>query len=100
MDRRWSNAEVTLPVGFGGRLVEHVGIDIHEGRILALSSGKAMRAVGPRGAAASAIAKPSTFRRWISTSIRYGDSIACTSVERRKLWYDGGGRLLERQKSQ
>lgn len=39
------------------------------------------------------------------TSIRYGDSIACTSVERRKPWYDGGGGgqlwpLLEPPKSQ
>ena len=41
----------------------------------------------------------------ISASIRYGDSIACTSAERRKPWYDGGNgaqiwRLLERQNSQ
>ena len=36
---------------------------------------------------------------------RYGDSSACTPVERCKQWYDGDGgaqiwRLLERQKSQ
>ena len=50
---------MTLPVGFGGRLVEHVGIDIDEGQILALFLSEAMRVVGPRGAAASATAKPS-----------------------------------------
>jgi hypothetical protein len=47
----------------------------------------------------------SRFCRLVSTSIRYGDSIACTSVERRKAWYGGdtGSQiwpLLERQKSQ
>jgi hypothetical protein len=59
MDRRWSDTEVALHVGFGGRLVEHVGIDIDQGQILALLLSEAMRAVEPRGAAASAIAKPS-----------------------------------------
>jgi hypothetical protein len=49
--------------------------------------------------------RPEADEAEISTSIRYGDSIACTSVERRKSWYDGGGGsqiwpLLERQKSQ
>jgi hypothetical protein len=59
MDRRWSAAEVALHVGFGGRLVEQVGIDIDEGQMLALFLSEAMRAVGARGAAASATAKPS-----------------------------------------
>jgi hypothetical protein len=36
MDRRWSDAEMTLHVGFGRRLVEHVPVDVDEGQILAL----------------------------------------------------------------
>ena len=36
MNRRWSDAEVALHVGFGWGLPEHVRIDIDEGQILAL----------------------------------------------------------------
>ena len=50
MDRGWTDAEMPLHVGFGGRLVEHVGIDVDEGQILTLFLGEARRAGGPRGA--------------------------------------------------
>jgi hypothetical protein len=42
MDRRWTDAEVALHVGSGRRLVEHVGIDIDEGQILASFLSEAM----------------------------------------------------------
>ena len=50
MDRRWSNAEMALHVGFGWGLAEDVRIDIDEGQILALLFGEAMRAGAARGA--------------------------------------------------
>ena len=50
VDRRWSDAEMTLHVGFGGSLVEHARIDVDEGQILALLIGDAMRAGAARGA--------------------------------------------------
>ena len=50
VDRGWSDAKMPLHVGFGGRLAEHVGIDVDEGQILALLFGEAMRADAARGA--------------------------------------------------
>ncbi len=50
MDRRGTDAEVTLHVGFGRRLMEHAGIDVDEGQIVALLLGEAMRAGAARGA--------------------------------------------------
>ena len=48
MDRGWTDAEMALHVGFGWRLVEHVGIDVDEGQILTLFLGEARRAGGAR----------------------------------------------------
>jgi hypothetical protein len=50
MDGRWSDAEMTLHVGFGRRLVEHARVDVDEGQVLALLLGEAMRAGAARGA--------------------------------------------------
>ena len=50
MNRWRADTEVPLHVGFGRRLMEHVGIDVDEGQILALFLAEAMRAGGPRGA--------------------------------------------------
>jgi hypothetical protein len=41
---------MALHVGFGRSLVEHAGIDVDEGQILALLLGEAMRADAARGA--------------------------------------------------
>lgn len=50
VDGRWSDAEVTLHVGFGRALAEHALVDADEGQILALLLGEAMRSDAPRGA--------------------------------------------------
>ncbi|WP_269434429.1 hypothetical protein [Vineibacter terrae] len=40
---------MALHVGFGRSLVEHAGVDMDEGQILALLFGEAMRAGAARG---------------------------------------------------
>ena len=50
VDGRWSDAEMPLYVGFGGRLAEHVRIDVNEGQVVALLFGEAMRAGVAHGA--------------------------------------------------
>ena len=50
MDRRRTDAEMPLHVGFGWRLTEHALIDVDEGQVLALPFGEAMRAAAARSA--------------------------------------------------
>jgi hypothetical protein len=42
MDRGRADTEVPLHIGFGGGALEHVGIDIDEGQVLALLIGEAL----------------------------------------------------------
>ena len=44
VNRRRTDPEVALHIGFGGWTLEHVRIDIDEGQILALLFGEALRA--------------------------------------------------------
>ena len=50
MDRRGSDAEMTLHVCFSWRLMEHARIDVDEGQIVTLFFSEAMRAGAARGA--------------------------------------------------
>ena len=50
VDRRWTDAEMTLHVGFSWSVTEDVRVDVDEGQIVALLFGKAMRAGAARGA--------------------------------------------------
>ena len=50
MDRRRADAEVTLYVGLGGRLAEHVAIDVDEGEVVALLLGEPVQACAARAA--------------------------------------------------
>lgn len=50
VDGRWSDAEVSLHVGFGWSLTKHALVDADEGQILALLLGEAMWADAAHGA--------------------------------------------------
>ena len=50
VDGRWSDAEMPLHVGFGGRLAEHVRIDVNEGQVVALLFSERLGAGAAHGA--------------------------------------------------